>query len=228
MRGWLPRTVKICCVLWLWGAQAWAQVDCPAMGITRPKASQKHISGGFGAIRSGGGHKGSMGDFFSTRTRSPLKVREHTEFATKGGRSRFFKDMDEFATKRQGGSARFRDMDEFSRKGSRQARYRDFDEFGRKANRQAANNSRSARGKTHKGFHRTAKRERSQDSRESRSRKNRSEYTPFSTSRGPGGGEPSFREPQMGLWGGTIGKRSGQDKRKMVPMPEKGDDKDGK
>jgi hypothetical protein len=157
-----------------------------------------------------------------------MRVREHTEFATKGGRSRFVRDMDEFAAKRQGGQNRFRDVDEFSRKGSRQGRYRDFDEFCRRANRLAEINWRSGGGKTHSGFHRTAKRERSQDSRESRSRKNRSEYTPFSTSRGPGGGEPSFREPQMGLWGGTIGKRSGKDKRKMVPMPEKGDDKEDK
>ena len=228
MRRRLPKLVKVCCILLVWGAEAWAQVDCPAMGITRPKTSLKHISGGFGAIRSGGGNKGSMGDFFSTRTRSPMRVREHTEFATKGGRSRFFRDMDEFAAKRQGGQNRFRDVDEFSRKGSRQGRYRDFDEFSRRANRQAESNRRSGGGKTHSGFHRTAKRERSQDSRESRSRKNRSEYTPFSTSRGPGGGEPSFREPQMGLWGGTIGKRSGKDKRKMVPMPEKGDDKGDK
>jgi len=209
-------------------SSAWAQVDCPAMGISRPKVNQKRMMGGFGAIRQGGANKGSMGDYFSSRTTGPRRFKEHNEFATKGGRSRFFRDMDEFASKRQGGSSKYRGFDEFSRKSGKQGRYSDFDEFSRRANRQAAANRRGGAGKASRGFHRGAKRVRSQDSRESRGRNNRSEYTPFSSARQPPSDDIKHREPQMGLWGGTIGKRGGKDKRKMVPMPEKkSEEKDG-
>lgn len=204
---------------------AQAQVDCPAMGITRPKSSTKRMLSGFESRSSGGGRSGQMADFFVTKDRSPGRTKEHTEFATRGGRAGFFRDFDEFANSRKGHSGSFRDMDEFSRKGSgRQQRYRDFDEFSRKANRQAASNNRSGSGKTPRGFHRRAQRVKSQDGREERGRNNRGDYTAFAT-RGRDN-EPTFREPQMGLWGGTIGKRGGKEKRKMVPMPDEGKKED--
>jgi len=226
MRHGSLRFVKVCCILLLGTFSALAQVDCPAMGISHPKVNQKRMMGGFGAIRQNGANRGPMGDYFSSRTTGPRKFKEHNEFATKGGRGRFFRDMDEFATRRQGGSGQHRNFDEFSRKGSKQGRYRDFDEFSRTANRQAEANRRGRSGKASRGFHRSAKRVRSQDSRESRGRNNRGEYSPFSTTLGPTSDEIKHREPQMGLWGGTIGKRGGKEKRKMVPMPERESDKE--
>lgn len=227
MRHGLPLFFQLCCLLLMWASTALAQVDCPAMGITRPKVNHKRMPDGFAAIRQGGGNRGPMGDYFSSRSTGPKKFREHNEFATKGGRSRFFRDMDEFAAKRQGGSGRYKSFDEFSRKGGKQGRYRDFDEFSRRANRQAAANRRSGAGKASRGFHRGAKRVHPQDSREARGRNNRGEYTPFSSARQPASDDIKHREPQMGLWGGTIGKRSGKDKRPMVPMPEKKSEEDG-
>lgn len=203
-----------------------AQVDCPAMAISRPNVNHKRLVSGFGSLRQGGRGQGQMADFFATRTSRPRRQAEHTEFATRGSRAGFFRDFDEFARKRQGGGGAYRDMDEFSRKRSGQGRYRDFDEFTRKGNRQAESNRKNNAGKASRGFHRTARRVRSQDSRESRGRSNRSEYTPFASSRGPSGDEIRHREPQMGLWGGTIGKRGGKEKRKMVPFPESGEDED--
>jgi hypothetical protein len=226
MRRWLCQSVKVCCILLLGASSVLAQVDCPAMGISRPKVNQKRMMGGFGAIRENGANRGPMGDYFSSRTTGPRKFKEHNEFAAKGGRGRFFRDMDEFATKRQGSSGEYRSFDEFSRKGSKQGRYRDFDEFSRKANSQTAAKRRGGAGKASRGFHRGAKRVRSQDSRASRGRNNRGEYSPFSTTLGPTSDEIKHREPQMGLWGGTIGKRGGKEKRKMVPMPNQESDKE--
>lgn len=226
MRSWLYQTMNVCCVLLMAASSAVAQVDCPAMAVSRPKVNQKRMMGGFGAIRQNGANRGPMGDYFSSRTKGPRKFKEHNEFATKGGRGRFFRDMDEFASKRQDGSGRYKPFDEFGRKGGKQGRYRDFDEFSRRANQQAAANRRGGSGKASRGFHRGAKRVRSQDSRASRGRNNRGEYSPFSTTLGSTSDEIKHREPQMGLWGGTIGKRGGKEKRKMVPMPERESDKE--
>lgn len=226
MRNSSLRIVKVCCILIIGAWPARAQVDCPAMGITRPKVNQKRISGGFGSFRAGGAKGGPMADYFSTRSHGPGRVKEHTEFATRGGRKRFFRDMDEFATKRQGGESRYRDFDEFSRKGGRKSRFRDFDEFTSRSNRQAESNRRGSAGTASRGFHRSAKRVHSQDSRSARGRTNRKDYTPFSSTVSPFADQIPHREPQMGLWGGTIGKRGGKEKRKMTVLPEKSDGKD--
>jgi len=112
-------------------------------------------------------------------------------------------------------------MDEFSSR-SRSGRYRDFDEF---ASRGSSAGPRSGkRGGTTKGFHRKASRVRSQKSRKARGRANRNEYTPYSTTVSPGSGEVKHRDPEMGLWGGSLGKRGREKKRKMVPFPEKKED----
>jgi hypothetical protein len=190
------------------------------MAITKPKVSQKRMMSGFGSFRSGSGKKGQMGDFFATRSKNPSKVREHTEFATKGSRSRFFKDMDEFATKRSGSSGKYKSFDEFSTR-SRSNKYRDFDEF---ANRRkgAKGPSASRKGNGSKStFHRKRQVVNSQDTRSARGKATKKEYTPFAITLSLNGGEIQHREPQMGLWGGTIGKRSGKDKRPMQPLPEK-------
>lgn len=218
MRLCLPLTVNFCYILLIGALPALAQVDCPAMAITRPKANHKRIMGGFSDGRSSAGRQGQMGDFFTSRTRGPSKVNEHSEFSTRSGRTRFFRDFDEFTTKRQGRSG-YRDFDEFSRRG-RQGRFRDFDEFTRRGDRQSEANRRGGAGSASKGFHRRARRVNSQDSRESRGQRNRKDYTPFSTSVSPNAGEVKHREPEMGLWGGTIGSRGAEKKRKMVPFPD--------
>jgi len=196
-----------------------AQISCPAMAITRPKASQKRMVSGFGSFHSGGGKKGQMGDFFATRTKNPKKAREFSEFSTKGGRSRFFQDMDEFATKRQGGKGRYKSFDEFSKR-SRNGRFRDFDEFTAKRQAEGRSEVRGRTGKASRGFHRSAQRVRSQDTRSARGRANRKETSHFTMTVAPAAGEIQHREPQMGLWGNMLGKRGGRYKRKMVPMPE--------
>jgi len=196
-----------------------AQISCPAMAITRPKVSQKRMVGGFGSFHSGGGKKGQMGDFFATRTKNPKKAREFSEFSSKGGRNRFFRDMDEFATKRQGGKSKYKIFDEFSKR-SRNGRFRDFDEFTAKRQAEGRSEVRGRAGKASRGFHRSAQRVRSQDSRSARGRANKRETSHFTIAVAPAGGEIKHREPEMGLWGNSLGKRGGKYKRKMVPMPE--------
>ena len=159
---------------------------------------------GFGSFRSGNGKQGQMGDFFATRTKNPKKAREFSEFSTKGGRARFFRDMDEFATKRQGGSGKYRSFDEFTAKRQAEGRAR----------------TRHSAGKASRGFHRSAQRVRSQDSRSARGRANKKDHSPFSITIAPAAGEIQHREPQMDLWGDTLGKRGRKGKRKMVPLPE--------
>lgn len=198
---------------------ALAQISCPAMAITRPKVSQKRMVSGFGSFRSGNGKQGQMGDFFATRTKNPKKAREFSEFSTKGGRARFFRDMDEFATKRQGGGGKYRSFDEFSTR-SRNGRFRDFDEFTAKRQAEGRARTRHSAGKASRGFHRSAQRVRSQDSRSARGRANKKDHSPFSITIAPAAGEIQHREPQMDLWGDTLGKRGRKGKRKMVPLPE--------
>ncbi len=175
---------------------------------------------GFGSFRSSKGKKDQMGDFFATRSKNPAKVREFSEFASKGGRNRFFKDIDEFATKRSGSGSKYKSFDEFSTR-SRSNRFRDFDEFANK--RKGADGPSTARkGKRNVStFHRKRQVVNSQDTRSARGKATKKEYSPFAITLSSNGGEIQHREPQMGLWGGTIGKRSGKDKRPMQALPEK-------
>ena len=196
-----------------------AQVDCPAMAITRPKTSTKRMLQGFTSPAARGGKPGQMPDFFSSRSQGNSKGFINPGFNSPSGRKGMFRDLDEFSSRGRSKGSGFRDMDEFSTR-SRQSRFRDFDEFTRKGARQRGQSVQGSPGKASKGFHRRARRITSQDSRSARGRTNRNDYTPFSNSVNPGAGEKQHREPQMGLWGGSVGKRGKESRRKMTPLPE--------
>lgn len=188
------------------------------MAITRPKTSTKRMLQGFSSPSVRGGKPGQMPDFFSSRSQGVSRGFINPGFSAPSARKGMFRDYDEFSS-RKGGGGRFRDMDEFSGR-NRQSRFRDFDEFTRKGARGQGQGVQGNPGKASKGFHRRPKRVRSQDSRSARSRANRNEYTPFSATVNPGAGEKQHRDPEMGLWGGSIGKRGKEPKRKMTPLPE--------
>jgi len=199
--------------------QSHAQVECPAMAITRPKTSTKRMLQGFTSPSARSGKPGQMPDFFTSRGQGVSKGFLDPGFNTTSGRKGLFRDFDEFSSRGRSSGNRYRDMDEFSTR-SRQSRFRDFDEFTRKGARQRGQSVQGSPGKASKGFHRRARRVKSQDSRSARGRANRNDYTPFSSSVNPGAGEKQHREPQMGLWGGSIGKRGKEPKRKMTRLPE--------
>jgi hypothetical protein len=196
-----------------------AQVDCPAMAITRPKTSTKRMLQGFTSPSVRSAKSGRMPDFFSSRGQGANKGFLDPGFSSASGRKGLFRDIDEFSSAGRSSGNRFRDMDEFSTR-SRQSRFRDFDEFTRKGARQRGQSVQGSPGKASKGFHRRARRVTSQDSRSARGRANRNDYTPFSNSVNPGAGEKQHREPQMGLWGGSVGKKGRDSKRKMTPLPD--------
>lgn len=144
-----------------------------------------------------------MGDFFTSKKR--------------GGS---FLDKDEFAS-RSKKKGRFRSHDEFATRSRRSKQFRDFDEFAyNRKTRRVNTDSQFAVRSTSKRFNRRKHRKEEFSSKKKRAKKARSEYTPFASSTAPFAGKKQHRDPQIGLWGGSVGNRSGKDKRPGSPLPE--------
>ena len=259
--------ISLC--LLLCGANAVAQIACPAMGLTQVNVNKKDKLAGFSKAVRKGKRKTQMGNFFTVRTKSSSgfsnkdpfafrskktgKVKEHSEFSNKTSRRKLFREYDEFATKRRGRGSffdkdefatrskrqgRFRSYDEFATRSRRSKQYRDFDEFAhrksgsgrfretdefatrKKRTKRVNIDSQFAVRSTEKRFKKGKYQKDEFNAKQKRTKQAKSEYTPFASSTSPYVVEKKHREPQMGLWGGTIGKRSGKDKRAMIPLPE--------
>jgi hypothetical protein len=184
--------------------------------------------------RSGSAKEHSEFNFRSSRKRM---FKEYDEFAMRAnGRGRYF-EKDEFAMRSQR-KGRFRSYDEFATRTQRAKRFRDFDEFAfRSGNRNgyrdkdefATRNNRTRKVNTDSQFHvrTTVKRfnrgKRQHDEfamKRARNKQNRREYTPFATTTQPNASANNPRSPQMGLWGGSVGNRSGKDRRPQIPLPD--------
>ncbi|MCF8463969.1 MAG: hypothetical protein K9G41_03970 [Flavobacteriales bacterium] len=187
--------------------------------------AKKHSGSGFSGkdpfsfkTKKSGARK-EYSEFRSTSSRRNL-FRDYDEFAGKGrGRGSFF-DKDEFASRiRKKG--RFRSYDEFATRSKRSGQFRDFDEFAYSRKTRRVNiDSQFAVGSTEKRFNRSKNQKDEFNSKKKRAKQTRNEYTPFASSSSPFAGEKQHREPQMGLWGGTVGNRSGKDSRPTTPLPD--------
>lgn len=216
--------------------KAVAQIACPAMGITQVNTNKNRNLSGFNANVRSGRKNARMGDFFTTKSRrhtqrlgrdsfsrktaSKKRFRNYDEFATKSkGGGRFF-DKDEFASrsKRKG---RFRSYDEFATRTKRSKRLRDFDEFAYRRKTHRVNiDSQFAVRSTEKRFNSRKKQRSEFRTKKRRAKKARNEYTPFASSSSLFEGQKKHRQPQMGLWGGTVGKRSDKKSRPISPVPD--------
>ncbi len=192
--------------------------------------------GDFFTAKKHGGHGFSNKDPFSFKTRKSGAAKEYSEFSSRSGRRKLFRDYDEFASKRRGRGSffdkdefarrsvkkgRFRSYDEFATRTKRSRQFREFDEFAYRRKTKRVNiDSQFAVRSTEKRFNRSRHQKDEFNAKKKRAKQTRSEYTPFASSTSPFAGEKRHREPQMGLWGGTVGNRSGKDKRPSSPLPD--------
>lgn len=192
--------------------------------------------GDFFTAKKQGGSGFSGKDPFAFKTKKSGSRNEYSEFSSKSGRKKLFRDYDEFASKGRGRGSffdkdefasrskkkgRFRSYDEFAMRAKRSRQFRDFDEFAYSRRTKRVNiDSQFAVRSTEKRFNRGKHQKDEFNSKKKRAKQSRSEYTPFASSSSPFAGEKQHREPQMGLWGGTVGNRSGKDKRASSPLPE--------
>lgn len=174
---------------------------------------------------------------FSRKTKRSSLFKDYDEFAKKASGKGSFFDKDEFAT-RSNSKGRFKSYDEFATRSKRSKQFRDFDEFAYRSSKRNSFNDKDefATKKQHNkrvnidsqfSVRSTERRFSSNKdlksdfrSKKKRTKQAKSEYTPFASTTSPAAGQKVHREPQMGLWGGTIGKRGGNEHRKMIPLPE--------
>jgi hypothetical protein len=199
-----------------------AQVECPSMGITNERVRTKARKGGF-MVRVGD-HKGSAKADLFVR---PVSVRNRgamaDAFVVRRGVGRF-RDQDAFSTKRTRGSL-FDGADHFLSSKGRSPRYRADSGFGNHRYRHAIDTEISAFGNT-SGRNGTGAAKGKDHFRQTRRNRNlkKHEPQPFQFQRLP---QPPPRDPQMGLWGGTIGKRGREPKRPNTPLPKSEEKKEG-
>ena len=234
----LLRILAIISILGLFTTgNAVAQIACPAMAITQVNVNKKDKLAGFSKAVRSGKKKTQMGSFFTTKTKKSGRFKEYSEFSTKSRSRKAFFDKDEFAmrTKKKG---RFRSYDEFATRSKRSKKFRDFDEFAYRSSKRGSFydkdefatkrqhhkriniDSQFSVRSTEKRFNSSKRLSSGFSSKRKRSKQAKSEYTPFASTTSPFAGEKKHRDPQIGLWGGTVGNRSGKDKRKMIPLPE--------
>ncbi len=160
-------------------------------------------------------------DEFASKRRGTGRFHDKDEFATRKTKKGRFRISDEFATRKLR-SKKFRDFDEFAYRSSKRNRFDSSDEFATRSKRTKRVNidSQFAVRSTVKRFSSSNKQRSGFQSKKKRAKANRSEYTPFASTTNPVAGVKTHREPQIGLWGGSIGKRSGKDKRHSIPLPE--------
>lgn len=199
-----------------------AQIECPSMGITNERVRTKAHRGGF-MVRVGDHRTSAKADLFvrpvSARNRGPMA----DAFVSKRGSGRF-RDQDAFSTKRSRGSL-FDGSDHFLSRKGRSPRYRSDAGFGNHRYRSAIDIEGSTFGNTsgRSGTGATKGMDHFRQRRKSRNLK-RHEPQPFQFQRQP---PPPPRDPQMGLWGGTIGRRGREPKRPNTPLPKSEDKKEG-
>ncbi|MGB0368667.1 MAG: hypothetical protein ACPGU4_00975 [Flavobacteriales bacterium] len=166
-------------------------------------------------------------DEFARKRSGRNRYNDKDEFASRSKKKGRFRSSDEFAT-RSTRSKKFRDFDEFAYRNSRGSRFSNSDEFATRSKRTKRVNvdSQFAVRSTAKRFNSGKKQKSEFKSKKKRAKANRSEYTPFASTTNPGGAQKTHRSPQIGLWGGTVGRRSGKDKRasQALPDPAKKDD----
>ena len=160
-------------------------------------------------------------DEFSSKGRGKGSYFDKDEFASRSSKKRRFRSYDEFATRAKR-SKQFRDFDEFAYRRSSRSSFHDKDEFASRSNRTRKVNidAQFAVRTTDKRFSKGRYQKDEFNSKQKRTKQAKSEYTPFASSTSPAAAEKTHREPQMGLWGGTIGRRSGQDSRAETPLPD--------
>ena len=201
------------------------------------KGKKKAQMGSFFTVKKNGNSMFSNKDPFAFRDKKSGKVKEFSEFNSKSrNRSSFF-DKDEFATRtkkkrrfrsydefatRKKRSRQFRDFDEFAYRSSKSSSFHDKDEFAtkRKHNNRVNIDSQFAVPATEKRFNRAKRMNSGFSSKRKRSKEAKEEYTPFASSTSPFAGKKVHREPEVGLWGGTIGNRGGKERRKATPLPD--------
>lgn len=192
--------------------------------------------GDFFTSKRKGGSGFSGKDPFSFKVKKSGGRKEYSEFSSKSNRRKLFRDYDEFASKRKGRGSffdkdefasrskkkgRFRSYDEFATRSKRSRQFRDFDEFAYSRKTKRVNiDSQFAVWSTTKRFRKGKDHKDEFNSKKKRAKKARSEYTPFASTTSPFVGEKKHRDPQIGLWGGSVGNRSGKDKRPMSALPE--------
>lgn len=200
------------------------------------KGKKKTQMGSFFTVKKKSTTGFSKKDPFAFRNKKTGKVKEYSEFSQKRSRRKLFREYDEFASKRRSRGSfydkdefasrksrkgRFRSYDEFATRTRRSRQYRDFDEFAYRRRTKRVNiDSQFAVRSTEKRFKKGKYQKDEFNAKRKRTKQAKSEYTPFASSTSPYVVEKKHRQPQMGLWGGTIGKRSGKDKRQMIPLPE--------
>ena len=192
--------------------------------------------GDFFTGKKHGGSGFSGKDPFSFKVKKSGGKKEYSEFSSKSRGRKLFRDYDEFASKRRGGGSffdkdefasrskkkgRFRSHDEFATRSKRSRQFRDFDEFAYSRKTRRVNiDSQFAVRSTAKRFNSGQQQKSEFKSKKKRSKQARSEYTPFASTTSPFAGQKKHRDPQIGLWGGTVGGRSGKDKRPGSPLPD--------
>ena len=160
-------------------------------------------------------------DEFASKKRGRGSYFDKDEFASRSKKKGRFRSYDEFAT-RSKRSKRFKDFDEFAYRSSKRSRFNDKDEFAtkRKHNKRINIDSQFSVKSTERRFNSSKKQKSEFRSKKKRTKEAKTEYSPFASTTSPNAGQRKHRQPQIGLWGGTIGKRSGKDKRAMIPLPE--------
>lgn len=197
---------------------------------------KKARMGDFFTGKKHGGSGFSGKDPFSFKVKKSGGRKEYSEFSSKSRGRKLFRDYDEFSSKRRGRGSfldkdefasrskkkgRFRSHDEFATRSKRSRQLSDFDEFAyHRKTRRVNIDSQFAVRSTEKRFNSRKKQKSEFKSKKRRAKKARNEYTPFASTTSPFAGDKKHRDPQIGLWGGTVGNRSGKDKRPMSPLPD--------
>lgn len=190
------------------------------MAITQPhRANNKQLSG-FNGKAHKKGRNGRMADFFTSKKSSNSKYDLKDEFASRSRKKGRFRTYDEFATRKKRAN-RYRDFDEFAYRSSKRSLFTDKHEFATrsKKTRKVNISSKFDARIIAVGFKKVKKRNSNKGKRK-RGQQSQQQYTPFASSISPFAMPTSHREPQVGLWGGSIGRWSGKDKRAMIPLPE--------
>ncbi len=190
--------------------QGAAQIACPSMAITQPQRGPARPQSGFSG-KAPNKRSGRLDDYFSRKKRPNPALDLKAGFASRSGKKGRFRSFDEFATRRKR-TQRYREFDEFAyRSSNRNGKVNDHSQFYTRA--------------VPKGFRKPRPGNKGGKGHQRRDR-NRQEYTPFASSLSPYAAPSSHRDPQMGLWGGSIGRWSGKDSRPMIPLPEPEEKKD--
>lgn len=199
-----------------------AQVECPSIGITNDDVRSSARKGGF-MVRVHDHRKSSKTDLFIRPVSGKNRYAMRDAFVISQGIGRY-REHDAFSQKLNRVSL-FDGSAYFLRSRGRSPRYRAHAGFDRQNYRQPIDTGRSAFGNiSGRGSGGVTQGTDHFNQRRPRQRLHKREPQPFHFQRKP---QRPHREPQMGLWGGTIGKRGKESPRQDTPLPKSEEKKGG-